>query len=297
MSSAKRFQLFTCGLYLLSSVALAHAQTAAQAGFSLSASGVSVDQAEHWEAWTRPKHAIEIDPHTHAVRPRTIRIETNAVEGMDQFQTLIGDQKAYEKLLKDLGRADLPTPFNIRTAPATVAGVPIVYLKANKKKNIEVGDPIIWYYYHGGIKYTPNNPESAASILDGDPSTYWEPSSAVDRTTYEALPEDQRGPIYYFAEDEAGERRVDRATYEVTSNRDRRIEYHSRSFENWYLDIDLGRLVAVSRIVLRFVDPELGEPFRQVRILGTASDQRDAASRSLSARSSPTKTRRCWSSI
>ena len=82
MSSAKRFQLFACGLYLLSSVALAHAQTAAQAGFSLSASGVSVDRAEHWEAWTRPKHAVEIDPHTHAVRPRTIRIETNAVEGM-----------------------------------------------------------------------------------------------------------------------------------------------------------------------------------------------------------------------
>ena len=150
------------------------------------------------------------------MRPRTIRIETNAVEGMGQFQTLIGDQKAYEKLLKDLGRADLPTPFNIRTAPATVAGEPIVYLKANKKKNIEVGDPVIWYYYHGGIKYTPNNPESAAFILDGDPLTYWEPSSAVDRTTYGALPEDQRGPIYYFAQDDAGERRVDRATYEVS---------------------------------------------------------------------------------
>ena len=276
MSTAKKFQLFACGLYLLSSVASAHAQTAAQAGFSLSASGVSVDRAEHWEAWTRPKHAVEIDPHTHAVRPRTIRIETNAVEGMDQFQTLIGDQKAYEKLIKDLGRADLPTPFNIRTAPATVAGEPIVYLKANTKKNIEVGDPVIWYYYHGGIKYTPNNPESAALILDGDPLTYWEPSSAVDRTTYGELPEDQRGPIYYFARDEDGERRVDRATYEVTSSRDRRIEYHSRSFENWYIDIDLGRLVAVSRIVLRFVDPEVGEPFRQVRILGTASDQRDA---------------------
>ena len=276
MSSAKRFQLFACALYLLSSVALAHAQTAAQAGFSLSASGVVIDQAEQWEAWTRPKHAVEIDPHTHAVRPRTIRIETNAVEGMDQFQTLIGDQKAYEKLLKDLDRADLPTPFNIRTAPATVAGEPIVYLKANSKTGIEVGDPVIWYYYHGGIKYTPNNPESAAFILDGDPLTYWEPSSAVDRTTYAALPEDQRGPTYYFARDEAGERRVDRATYEATSSTDRRVEYHSRSFENWYIDIDLGRLAAVSRIVLRFVDPEMGEPFRQVRILGTASDQRDA---------------------
>jgi len=261
---------------LLSFVALIHTQTNAQTGFSLSASGLSVDRAEHWEAWTRPKHGVEINPHTHLVRPRTIRSEINAVAGMDQFQTLIGDQKAYEKLLKDLGRADLPTPFNIRTAPASVAGVPIVHLKANSKKGIEVGDPVIWYYYHGGIKYTPNNPESAAFVLDGDPRTYWEPSSAVDRTTYETLPEDQRGPIYYFARDEAGERRVNRTTYEATSRTDRRIEYHSRSFENWYIDIDLGRLVAVSRIVLRFVDPEMGEPFRQVRILGTASDLRDA---------------------
>ena len=254
------------------------AQTEAEQGYGISSDAVVVDQAAHWATWTRPKHAVEIDPDNHTVGPRLLRALTNAIADIDQFQTLIGNQKAYEKLLKDLRREDRPVPLNIRTAPATVAGVPIVYLKANKKKGIEVGDPILWYYLHGGIKGTPTNPEAAANILDGDPNTYWEPSSEVSEAEYGELPAAKRGPVWYFAKGaDRVERRVDRAVYEATSGRNRRIEYHSRSLANWYVDVDLGRLVAVSKIVLRFVEPEVGEPFRQVRILGTATDLRDAS--------------------
>ena len=254
---------------------LSHA--GAQEGFELTADGVTIHRAAQWEHWTRPKHAVRIDPQTHALTPRRIGQSTDAILDLDRFQTLIGDQKAYEKIVKELNRADRPVPLNIRTAPATVAGVPIVYLKANTKKNIEVGDPIIWYYYHGGIRHAGTSVETAAAILDGDPATYWEPSTLVSRTEYNDLAPAAKGPIYFFVTGDDGlERRVDEATYDATAPRDRRVEYHNHSLENWTVDIDLGRLVPIAKVVLRFLDPSEGEPFRQVRLLGTPSDARNA---------------------
>ena len=247
----------------------------AQEGFEFTENGLVIDQAVQWEQWKRPKHGVRIDPNTHTVLPRRIASSTNAILDIDNFQTLIGDEKAYNKIVKEQNRADKPVPLNIRTAPATVAGEPIVYLKANSKKNIEIGDPVIWYYYHGGIRQVSTSAETAKAILDGDPSTYWEPSTIVSQAEYDALTSAVQGPIYFFASDATGaEKRVDQATYDATSARNRRVEYHSHSLENWTLDIDLGRLEPVSRVVLRF--HEDGEPFRQVRLLGTPSDLRNA---------------------
>ncbi len=251
-------------------------QAGAQEGFELTADGVAINRAAQWEHWTRPKHAVRIDPQTHALTPRRIGQATDAILDVDRFQTLIGNQSAYDKLVKELNRADRPIPLNIRTAPAAVAGVPIVYLKANKKKNIEVGDPIIWYYYHGGIRQAGTSVETAAAMLDGDPTTYWEPSTLVSRTEYDDLA--SAGPIYFFVKGDNGlERRVDEATYKAAAPSDRRVEYHNHSLENWTVDIDLGRLVPIAKVVLRFLDPSEGEPFRQVRLLGTPSDARGAA--------------------
>ena len=253
-------------------------QADAQEGFELTADGLATNRAAQWEHWTRPKHAVRIDPQTHALAPRRIGQATDAILDIDRFQTLIGNQSAYDKLVKELNRADRPIPLNIRTAPATVAGVPIVYLKANTKKNIEVGDPIIWYYYHGGIRQAGTSVETAAAILDGDPTTYWEPSTLISRTEYNDLAPTAKGPIYFFVKDDAGrEQRVDEVTYNAANPRDRRVEYHNHSLENWTVDIDLGRLVPISKVVLRFLAPGDGEPFRQVRLLGTPSDARGAA--------------------
>ena len=253
-------------------------QAGAQEGFELTANGMAINRAAQWEHWTRPKHAVRINPQTHAIIPRRIGQATDAILDVGRFQTLIGNQSAYDKLVKELNRADRPIPLNIRTAPATVAGVPIIYLKANTKKNIEIGDPIIWYYYHGGIRQAGTSVETAAAILDGDPATYWEPSTLVSRTEYNDLAPAAKGPIYFFVKGDNGlERRVDEAAYEAAAPGDRRVEYHNRSLENWTVDIDLGRLVPISKVVLRFLDPSEGEPFRQVRLLGTPSDARGAA--------------------
>ncbi|NKB71152.1 MAG: hypothetical protein GKR89_29120 [Candidatus Latescibacteria bacterium] len=268
-----------CGLVLLASFSnSAQAQTGDEPGFALTAAGILVDQAEQWAQWTRPKHAVSIDPLTNGIGPRRVQKETNAIADIDRYQIKIGDLKALEKLQKELNREGRVEPLNIRTAPASVAGVPIVYLKANSKTGVEIGDPIIWYFYHGGIRAAPTNTESAANIIDGDPQTYWEPGTQVSKEDYDALPEGQRGPIEYFAPDTEGlERRTDLVGYEEADRNQRRIEYHTRSLSNRFIDIELGRLVPVSRIVLRFAEEGVGEPFRQFRILGTPSHSRDAS--------------------
>ena len=262
-------------------------------GYSISAEGIVVDRAEQWEAWGRPDHAVTIDPATHTAAPRRISKNINVIEDMERFRIRLGDQKAYDKLVRTLNREGASLPLNIVTGPAYVAGAPILHMKADAKKGIEVGDPIIWYFYQGGIREAPYHSEVAANILDGDPSTYWEPSTEVTEEEYHALPPGERGPIYYFAKDATGqERRVGQDSYEQTSTSGRRIQYNSRSLEKWYVDVELGRVVPVSKIVLRFVDEEVGEPFRQFRILTTPSQKRDATL-SLTARTvTPNEDRR-----
>ena len=225
-------------------------QAGAQEGFELTADGVTIHRAEQWEHWTRPQtrraHQLP-DPHPHAAPHRPINRRhprRGPLPNPDRRP------KGIRKIVKELNRADRPVPLNIRTAPATVAGVPIVYLKANTKKNIEVGDPIIWYYYHGGIRHAGTSVETAAAILDGDPTTYWEPSTLVSRTEYNDLPPAAKGPIYFIVKGDDGlEQRVDEATYDAAAPRDRRVEYHNHSLENWTVDIDLGRLVPLSKVV------------------------------------------------
>ena len=237
--------------------------------------GVGVDRAQQWEQWTLPTHATDIDPVAHTVTPRSIGKDIDVIRNLAQFRVKIGDEKAYDKLLKELKREKSAEPLNIVTGPASVVGVPIVHLKDNNNKGISVGDPVLWYFYQGGIREAPNNPSSAPNILDGDPTTYWEPTTEVSAEEYEALLPSEQGPVYYFAQDDSEqESRVDREVYDQAPRNRRRVQYNSRLLEGWYVDVELARVVPVSRIVLRFVDGDVGEPFRQFRILTTPSHVR-----------------------
>ena len=46
----------------------------------------------------------------------------------------------------------------------------------------------------------------------------------------------------------------------------------SDPLDDWWIEVDLGRVAPVDELVLRFVDEELGDPFRQFRVL-TAPNQ------------------------
>jgi hypothetical protein len=248
----------------------------AQDGYRIDGNHIVIDRAAHWQKWKRPVHATEIDVETNAVRPRNVRRQTDAIADIDRFTILIGDEKALTKLEKDVNRESGTMPLNIRSQPAMVAGVPILYQKDNSKTGVKAGDPIEWFYYYGGIREVPRNAAAATNILDDDPTTYWEPTTEVSSAEWFDLPESRRGPIVYYVTQGGQERRSNEIQYNSTASNRRRVAYHSHSLAESYIDIELGRVVPVRSIVLRFADPEVGEPFRQFRILGTASHFRDA---------------------
>ena len=70
----------------------------------------------------------------------------------------------------------------------------------------------------GGIRNVGSSPETAALIMDGDPSTYWEPDSEDD-------------------------------------------------LDRWFVDVELGRTVIAQRVVVRFVEEGMGDPFLKFRVM------------------------------
>ena len=76
--------------------------------------------------------------------------------------------------------------------------------------------PVYTYLMRMGISRVGSNPADAAAILDGDRTTYWEPSA-------------------------------------------------SAPLDDWWVEVDLGRVAVVDSVVLHFVEASLGDPFRQFR--------------------------------
>ena len=103
MMTRRPVNQYTGLLFFLITVSLSAPQAGAQEGFALTGDGLVVDLAAQWEQWRRPKHAVYIDPVTHIVTPRRISRGTNAILDINGFQTLIGNKKAYDKLVKELG--------------------------------------------------------------------------------------------------------------------------------------------------------------------------------------------------
>ena len=72
--------------------------------------------------------------------------------------------------------------------------------------------------HQGGISTAGSNQDSAHYLIDGDPSTYWEPDLTADSS-------------------------------------------------DWFVEVDLGRALIISRVELTFVDESLGDPFLRFRVL------------------------------
>ena len=174
-------------------------------GYSLTNNTIVVEDASHWERWSLPLHAVDLDPDG-AVRPHSFRTRYNILDDLGTFQRTLSEVKRSKKESAILNVDSTET--------LDVFGEVILDRK---------GIPLYTYFLRPGISRVGSNPTDAHNILDGDPTTFWEP--------------DPNDPV-----------------------------------ENWWIEIDLGRVVPVDELVLHFVEQELGDPFRQFRVL-VAPDQ------------------------
>ena len=185
--SPRIFIIGASALWLLSGWTSIRAQTTNE--FRTRPNQIVVSAQSHWEDWGFPAGTLEISPRG-AVRPRRWNRNTDATEDIVDFL----------RFQLEASQRD-PTLFKI---PQRLQGKEVA--------EISLRDAVV---------AAGSNPAGVVNVLDGDPTTFWEPAP---------LP--------------AG---VDPAGVDVGAL--------------WWFTVDLGRLVFLKKIELKFVDEDLGDPF------------------------------------
>ena len=178
------------GFLLTVLVVLGLSLAEAQKGYQIVGDAVVVDRTSHWQQWTIPTHLARVDA-AGSVHARSLRTVFNVLDD-PEFKRPIVISKPEPRI----GTIDSTMQFD-------VFGEPI--------RNTL--DKLVFdHWVRPGISRVGSNPHLAQAILDGDPTTFWEP--------------DPSDPI-----------------------------------DRWWIEVDLGRVVPVERLRLRFVDEGLGDPF------------------------------------
>jgi hypothetical protein len=185
-----------------------HADAQSRKGYRLSDTHITVDTPEHWKNWSLPTHAVDIIPDGE-VKPHFFRDRYNILDDQETFTQPLPDFKLKRK----------------QTAILNVDSTEKIDVTGNVITKKVKGElvPLYGHFLRPGISRVGSNLADADHILDGDPTTYWEPD-----------PDD---PL-----------------------------------DEWWIEIDLARVVAVDELVLRFVGEDLGDPFWRFRVLA-APDQ------------------------
>jgi hypothetical protein len=178
---------------------VASAAVEGQQGYAIVNNQIVVDRQRHWENWNLPGHLVHIDEDG-AVRSRTLRTVYNVLDD-PEFKRPV--------LITDKDRRILNVDSTLKF---DILGEPV----------IDTQDNLVYdYVVRPGISRVGSNQRLASNILDGDPTTFWEPDP-------------------------------------------------NTALENWWVEVDLGRLVPVESLVIRFVDEEQGDPFFKYVVLMSA---------------------------
>ena len=189
---------------ILVGLALSWALAEAQSGYQIVGDEVVVERGSHWQQWSIPTHLARIHEDG-SVRAHSLRTVFNVLNDPGFKRPIV-----ISKPDPRIGTIDSTMQFD-------VFGEPI-----RNTLNELVFD--YWVRPRGSAGWGPIR-GSRTNILDGDPTTFWEP--------------DPRDPI-----------------------------------EQWWIEVDLGRVVPVERLKLQFVDEALGDPF--LRFIMLLSDRQSA---------------------
>ena len=126
----------------------------AQQGYDIVGDQVVVEGEQHWVNWKRPGHLTAIDA-SGAVRPRELRQAYNLLDDRNFERPVEIDKKAPRIATVD------------STLRLDVLGNPL----QDVSKNF-----IYDYIVRPGVSRVGSNPHLAPNILDGDPTTFWEPN-------------------------------------------------------------------------------------------------------------------------
>ena len=125
----------------------------AQQGYDIVDDRIVIAGRSHWEHWKKPEHLTAID-NSGAVRPRRLRSLYNVLSDPSIARPVVITNKA-------------PRILNVdSTLKVDVFGQPV----QDTQKNF-----VYDYLVRAGVSRAGSNIELAAHIIDGDPTTFWEP--------------------------------------------------------------------------------------------------------------------------
>ena len=167
-----------------------------QRGYDIVDDQIVIESRRHWEQWRIPTHLARVEQDG-SVRSREFRTVFNVL-----------DDKSFGRLVqiddKEARIANLDS-----TLRRDILGEPLK----------DAQDNLLYdYLVRPGVSRAGSNAHLAARIVDGDPTTFWEPN-----------PRDPLG--------------------------------------DWWVEVDLGRLVPLERLRLKFVEEGLGDPFLKFLLL------------------------------
>ena len=143
-----RGQVFAACVLLLFS-----ASVDAQRGYDIVDDHIVIGGREHWEQWKKPNHLAEIDSAS-AVRPRQLR----------SIYNILSDRRITRSV--QITSKD-PRIYNVdSTQKVDILGNPV----QDAKK-----DFVYDYQVRAGVSRAGSNVHLAKNIIDGDPTTFWEP--------------------------------------------------------------------------------------------------------------------------
>ena len=234
-------------------------------GAEITTSRIVVDGASHWSHWSMPTHAVDLvgdRVEFHYFRDRFNVVEDHATYERDipalKFRkgvgavhsvATVGRRFTYDDKGEIRLRSDLKMDKYLDTH----------YLKYPGSETHLVLDDELWVITDTSMTSTKEGQLTLQNVATGGTS----------RRDFETKTKNPV-PIYqYFAR--MGISRVgsnppepgvlfdgDGSTYWEPSAGD--------ALDDWWIEVDLGRSVLADQIVLKFVDEELGHPFRQFRV-------------------------------
>ena len=240
-------------------------------GAEITTSRIVVDEASHWSHWSLPTHAVDLVDDR--VEFHYFRDRFNVVEDHETYQREI-PALVFRDKFKD--REGTPAVRSVHTVGRRFTFDDQGELRLGRDLNMEK------YLDQNYLRY----PDSETHVVfDGELYAITDTSMTSKKEGVVRLRNVKTGqvsrrdfktkdknavPVYeYFAR--MGISRVgsnppaegalfdgDGTTYWEPSADD--------PLRDWWIEVDLGRSVVVDEIVLKFVDAELGDPFRQFRV-------------------------------
>ena len=252
---------------------LSGVQAQSSKGHQMSDTRIVVNAQSHWEHWTRPEHVLDIASDGE-VRPHAFRqVYSILEEDLETFRRSVEEPKIKggDRAIMNVGRS----PALARDGSLKLDGKKIgKYLDADFRRfpgnetHIVLGGQIysITDTSMSGTTADPRVILALRHVDTGSTSTRtFATKDKVDVPTYDYSIRPGISRVGSNPDDAPNILDGDPATFWEPDLAD--------TSDNWWVEVDLGRAMVVEKIVLRFVDEERGDPFRQFRVLVAPEQQ------------------------